>query len=49
LERIVKEIKIWIQKGQRCIIKEVHNIFIIMGLLCYAQNRLGMSSQDNSW
>jgi len=49
LERIVKEMKIWIQKGQRCIIKEVHNILFIMGLLYYAQNRLGMSSQDNPW
>lgn len=26
LERIVKEMKIWIQKGQRCIINEVHDI-----------------------
>ncbi len=32
-ERIVKEMKIWIRKGQRCIIKEVHNILFIMGLL----------------
>jgi hypothetical protein len=33
LERIVKEMKIWIQKRQTCIIKEVHTILFIMGLL----------------